>query len=92
MTEIDYIIAIVAAFLGSIGSGLAGWLASGEPFSKRKFAGSAWSAIVAAMLFAAAYQKASDLNAANFIFAFLGGAGIDNLTYAAQKLGREIRQ
>jgi len=70
-------IVIAAAFLGALGSGMAGWWDSHEPFDGRKFMGSVWSALFAAMLFALGYDKVNDLGVANFITAFLGGAGVD---------------
>jgi hypothetical protein len=77
LTNRDYIIVIAAAFIGALGSGVAGWWDSNEPFEFRKFMGSVWSALFAAMLFALGYDKINDLGVANFITAFLGGAGVD---------------
>ena len=77
MTNRDYFIVIAAAFLGALGAGVAGWWDSHEPFNGRKFMGSVWRALFAAMLFALGYDKVNDLGIANFITSFLGGAGVD---------------
>ena len=84
MTDIDYLIVIIAAFLGSLGSGYFGYLKSGEAFNIRKFLPSIWSAVVSAMVFALGFQKTSDIATYSFILAFLGGAGVDVLTNRAQ--------
>lgn len=84
MTNFDYIIVIFASFIGSLGSGFFGYFQSKEPFNFHKFAPSIWSAILSAMLFAAYYQKTTDIGTLNFIIAFLGGAGVDSLTKRAQ--------
>jgi high-affinity Fe2+/Pb2+ permease len=85
MTNLDYFIVIAAAFAGSLGSGVFGWIKSEEKFDKRKFMASVWSAAIAAMLFALAYTKTSDLGVVNFVGAFLGGAGIDVMANRSQK-------
>ena len=85
MTNYDYLIIIAAAFIGSLGSGLMGWIKSEEKFDKRKFLASVWSAVVASMLFSLAYTKTSELGIVNFIGAFLGGAGIDVMSNRSQK-------
>ncbi len=85
MTNADYILIIVAAFLGSLGSGFCGFLKSQERFDMRKFMSSVWSAILSAMLFASVAEKTSELGVYNFVAAFLGGAGVDVLTNRSQK-------
>ncbi len=84
MTNLDYIIVIIAAFFGSLGSGYFGYIKSGEPFNIHKFLPSIWSAILSAMVFALGFQKTMDIGTYSFIIAFLGGAGIDVLTNRAQ--------
>lgn len=72
------LITIAAAFLGSLGSGVAGWWDSHEPFDARKFMGTIWRAIFAAMSFAFTNQFV-DVKGAIWVWAFLGGAGVDVL-------------
>ncbi|MDD5700627.1 MAG: hypothetical protein PHU23_01140 [Dehalococcoidales bacterium] len=84
MTNTDYIIVILAAFLGSLGSGFFGWVKSKEQFVLRKFMASVWSAVLSGMIFALAYEKTSEISVFNFVTAFLGGAGVDVLTNRAQ--------
>ena len=77
MTNLDYFIVIAASFLGALGAGCAGWFASQEDFSLRKFMGTIWRAIFAAMLFSLGFDKGSDVTMISIISAFLGGAGVD---------------
>lgn len=69
---------VIAAFAGALGSAMAGWWDSHEPFDARKFMGSVWRAVFAAMSFAFTNQFV-DVKGAIWIWAFLGGAGVDVL-------------
>jgi len=76
MANSDLATIVIAAFLGALGSGLVGWWDSHEPFDWRKFMGTVWRAIFAAMSFAFTNQFV-DVKGAIWIWAFLGGAGVD---------------
>ena len=47
---------VLAAFLGALGSGMAGWWDSNEPFCLRKFMGTVWRAIFSGMTFALTFE------------------------------------
>ena len=70
---------VLAAFLGALGSGLAGWWDSNEAFNLRKFMGTVWRAVFAAMTFALAFEATEQTGFRIYIAAFLGGAGVDVL-------------
>ncbi len=70
---------VLAAFLGALGSGMAGWWDSNEPFCLRKFMGTVWRAIFAAMAFALVFESTQFTGLYVYIAAFLGGAGVDVL-------------
>jgi hypothetical protein len=55
---------------------MAGWWDSHEPFDPRKFMGTVWRALFAAMGFAFSNQFVV-VTGAVWIWAFLGGAGVD---------------
>lgn len=69
---------VLATFLGALGSGTAGWWDSHEPFDGRKFMGSVWRAIFAAMLSTMTFQIGSFTGWQIYFAAFLAGAGVDS--------------
>ena len=68
---------VIAAFVGALGCGIAGWADSHEPFDPRIFMGTVWRALFAAMTFALTFQAANLTGWQIYVAAFLGGAGID---------------
>jgi hypothetical protein len=81
LTNSDYLLALIGAFMGALGNGLAGWWDSNEPFDWRKFMGSVWRAIFSAMTIALGYDKIQGLQQLGmftFIAAFLLGAGVES--------------
>lgn len=90
MNTTDYILIIIAGFLGALGAGYFGYVKSGAPFDWRFFLPSIWSSVVSAMVMALGYQKTSDLTIINFITAFLSGAGIDVLSNRSQGIIQNI--
>ena len=69
----------LAAFGGGVLAALLGWADSEQPFVFRKFFASLLRAVIAALLFAAAYQLRDGLGALDVVWAILGGAGVDVL-------------
>ena len=69
----------LSAFLGGIVAAVLGWLDSGETFDPKKFASSVLRALLAAVVFAIAYNYADNISGADIGIAFLGGAGVDSL-------------
>ena len=78
MTDTELINAAVAASAGALVSGTLGWWDSHEPFNARKFMGSVWRAVFAGMGWLAVNQFA-DVQGVIWLWAFLGGAGIEVL-------------
>lgn len=66
----------VAAFVGGIVVALLGWTETKEPFNARKFASSIIRSLIAAVVFAVAYNY-SEVTPLSYLIAFLGGAGVD---------------
>lgn len=81
MTDIEMIIMALLAVAGAIVAAVLGWADSGDPFDARKFLSSVGRAIFAGLAVAATTLLIpnSEVNAANYIFAILAGAGIDVL-------------
>ncbi len=75
--EFNLITVAIAAFLGALGSGFAGWWNTHEPFDGRKFIGNVWRAITAALALVAFSEATQLITARDLIMAFLTGAGID---------------
>lgn len=71
------IILIALTVAGSISVALLGWVESGEPFDKRKFAGSIIRAIIGGFASALIFQGTENLTIQIYVSAFLIGAGID---------------
>ncbi len=67
----------IAAFCGGIISALLGWLDGGQEFNARKFASSALRALIAAIIFAIAYNFAESFGWYDILAAIAGGAGVD---------------
>jgi hypothetical protein len=81
MTNSDYLLALLGAFFGALGNGLAGWWDSNEKFDWRKFMGSVWRSLFAAMTISLGYDKIQamqQLGMFTFIAAFLLGAGVES--------------
>jgi len=81
LTDLQTFLLSLAAVVGALFSAAAGWLDSGEPFVARKFTSSILRAFIAGVLFAASTFAGLDTIASGwvYLFAFLGGAGIDVL-------------
>jgi len=77
MNNIELITTVAAAFVGALGSGIAGWADSHESFDWRIFMGTVWRAIFAAMIFMSTFQAANLTGWQIYVAAFLGGAGVD---------------
>lgn len=75
----DFIWIGVAAAIGGIVKGLIGWSRSQEPFSGRKFLGTALTALVTGMAASMIYSAAIGIGWPDIVLAFLAGAGVDNL-------------
>jgi hypothetical protein len=74
----DALIVAGCCFLGSIFSGLLGWLKSGEPFKSRDFMASVLSGVGAAIVFALAYNyTATGLTIFDILAAVIAGMGVD---------------
>jgi drug/metabolite transporter (DMT)-like permease len=73
----DRLYIALAGLSGGLVTALLGWLESGEPFNPRKFGGSVIRAMVAGVVFAVGYHIADTLSIMDFLYAFLGGAGVD---------------
>ncbi len=67
----------VSAFIGGLIAAALGWVDSGEPFAPRKFASSVVRAVIAAIVFAVAFNYSNHLSPLDILYAFLGGAGVD---------------
>jgi hypothetical protein len=74
MNEAEII--VLAAFGGALASGLMGWAEAHERFDPHKFFSTVLRAIFAAVTFAYSTTYI-DTNGPMWIWAFLGGAGID---------------
>lgn len=68
---------VLAMVLGALGSGTAGWWDSHEPFDWRKFMGTVWRAVFAAMLGVMTFQVGELAGWKIYVAAFLAGAGVD---------------
>jgi len=81
LTDLQTVLLTISALAGALFSAGAGWLDSGEPFVARKFTSSILRAFLSGALFAASTYAGLDTIASGwvYIFAFLGGAGIDVL-------------
>lgn len=69
----------LAAWLGSMVTGLIGFLASSTPWDWRKFGLTALRGLITAASFAVLYAEASDISSREYILAFLGGTGGDTV-------------
>jgi hypothetical protein len=69
----------IAAAVGGIVKGLIGWSRSNEPFSGRKFLGTALTTLVTALAASVIYSHALGIGWPDIVLAFLAGAGMDNL-------------
>lgn len=68
----------LSALAGGLVAALLGWMESNEPFNVRKFGGSGIRALVAGAVFAVGYELTEGhVGAADLLYAFLGGAGVD---------------
>lgn len=68
---------VIAAFVGALGCGIAGWADSHGPFDWHIFMGTVWRALFAAMVFMSTFQAANLTGWQIYVAAFLGGAGVD---------------
>lgn len=69
----------VATAVGGIVKGLIGWSRSQEPFSGRKFLGTALTTLVVSVAASMVYSAAIGIGWPDVVLAFLAGAGADNL-------------
>lgn len=67
----------LAALVGGILVGLAGWWDSKEGFSLRKLGASAIRSLIAGVGFAATYKLSGPLTALDLLWAFLAGTAFD---------------
>jgi hypothetical protein len=74
----------LAAALGSLASGSLGWFDSHEPFDGRKFGGNVIRSLTAGVSIALAQTLGQYTGIALYFFAFLSGAGIDDLLNRTQ--------
>lgn len=86
--DVNLVWIALSAFGGGILSGVFGWLDSHEAFVASKFMRTVGAALIAAIVFAVAYQFSDGIDVRDVFLAILGGAGVDVL--ANRALGATI--
>jgi O-antigen/teichoic acid export membrane protein len=74
---IQLVVLTVVAVGGAILSALSGWADSNELFNIRKFYPSIIRALIAGLLVVVGFQGATEITYFDYLFAFLGGLGVD---------------
>lgn len=77
MIDVNMLVVIALGIAGALFSAVLGWLDSGEVFAARKFSSSMLRAFIAGVVSALGFQSLTTIGTWEFVFAFLGGAGID---------------
>jgi len=72
-----HITLILLTVVGAIAVAILGWIESGEPFDKRKFAASVGRATLGGLVSAFIFQGMENPTIWTYVSAFLIGAGID---------------